>query len=74
MPRADIDGSPRRVIGPDHLAVIALSVGRTKILLRFHSLLDAKAITIERVERLAVRHRLKNQGLDFKRKFLEDGG
>lgn len=68
----DLDGSPLRVIGPAHLAVIALSVGRPKDLLRIHSLLDARAITAESLEKLALRHGLLKQWEKFKEKFFDE--
>jgi hypothetical protein len=69
----DLDGAPIRVIGAAHLAVIALSVGRPKDLLRIHSLLNAKAVTNEKVENLAERHGLLDQWRKFERKFLDEG-
>ena len=69
---ADFDGAPLRVVGPAHLAVIALSVGRPKDLLRIHSLLNSEACTAESIEKLAARHGLLDQWQRFKMKFLDD--
>ncbi len=55
---ADFEGVPFRVVRADHLAVIALSVGRAKDYARILGLLESGSVSREQVERLAVRTRV----------------
>ena len=63
---------PFRVVRPDHLAVIALSVGRLKDHNRVVALLDAGVVDREAIERLAARHGLSEKWVSFKRRFLDE--
>lgn len=75
MERADevsYEGVPFRVVRPDHLAVIALSVGRSKDHLRIVALLDAGVVDQEALERLAALHGLEDKWTSFKRRFLDE--
>jgi hypothetical protein len=55
---AAFEGETLRVVGADHLAVIALSVGRAKDHLRIRALMESGATTAARIARLARRHGL----------------
>ncbi len=52
---ADFEGEALRVVRADYLAVIALSVGRTKDFLRILALLESDSVTTEQISRLAAR-------------------
>lgn len=69
---ASYEGVPFRVVRPDHLAAIALSVGRMKDYSRVIALLDAGAVDREAMERLAAHHGLTEKWATFKRKFLDE--
>lgn len=66
------EGAPFRVVRPDHLAAIALSVGRLKDFNRIIALLDAGAADREALERLAARHGLTEKWAAFRRRFLDE--
>src|SRR3989304_9864217 len=55
---ADFEGVSLKVVGAEHLAVIALSVGRAKDFARILSLLEAGAVSRNGIARLAERHGL----------------
>ncbi len=67
-----IEAAPLRVVRAEHLAVIALSVGRAKDYARILSLLEAGAASREAIQGLARRHGLAQQWLAFQRRFLDD--
>lgn len=67
----EIDGIPVRVISAIHLAVIALSVGRTKDHLRILALIEAGGVHEEELQKLAVRHKLAAQWAVFKKRFID---
>lgn len=69
---ADFEGVALRVVRADHLAVIALSVGRAKDLTRILALLESGSVTGEAIGELAVRHDLADAWQRFERKFLND--
>lgn len=56
----------------DHLAVIALSVGRAKDCARILALLESDAVRREDIEALAARHGLTQEWQRFARRFLDD--
>lgn len=66
------EGPLFRVVRPDYLAVIALSVGRLKDFYRVLALLDAEAVDREAIERLAARHGLTEKWAAFKKRFLDE--
>lgn len=68
----DFEGIPLRVTRADHLAVIALSVGRVKDFARILALLESNAITREEIAALAQRHKLSEAYRRFERRFLDD--
>ena len=68
----DFEGVPFRVVRADHLAVIALSVGRAKDLARILALLESGSVSREAIESLAARHTLTEAWRRFEDKFLND--
>ena len=69
---ADFDGVPFRVVRADHLAVIALSVGRAKDFTRILALLESESVTREQIERLAARHGLSEAWRRFVTRLLDE--
>ena len=69
---ADFDGVPLRVVGADHLAVIALSVGRAKDWARILALLESGSVSRKAIAELAARHGLADAWLRFESRFLND--
>ena len=69
---ADFEGVAFRVVRANHLAVIALSVGRAKDYGRILGLLDSGSVSREQVARLAARHRLAEAWARFEVRFLND--
>ena len=72
--RADVvafEGVPFRVVRADHLAVIALSVGRPKDHTRILALLESGSIKREDVASLAQRHGLEHAWKRFEARFLD---
>jgi hypothetical protein len=68
----DFEGIPLRVVRADHLAVIALSVGRSKDLTRILALLESGAVTRAGVAALAARHGLADDWTRFEERFPDD--
>lgn len=68
---ADFEGVGLRVIRADHLAVIALSVGRAKDLTRILALLESGSVDREQVAALAERHGLRDAWRRFEARFLD---
>ncbi len=69
---ADFEGTPIRVVRADHLAVIALGVGRAKDHARILALLESGSVSREQVARLAARHGLAEAWARFEARFLND--
>jgi hypothetical protein len=69
---ADFEGVPFRVVRADHLAVIALSVGRAKDWTRILALLESGSVSRDEVARLAARHGLTGAWQRFEARFLND--
>lgn len=69
---ADFEGAPLRVVRADHLAVIALSVGRAKDRLRVLALLESGSVSRAEVADLAQRHGLAEAWKGFEARFLDD--
>jgi hypothetical protein len=69
---ADFEGVPFRVVRSDHLAVIALSVGRAKDFTRILALLESESVTREEIERLAARHGMAQAWRRFATRFLDE--
>ena len=69
---ADFEGVPLRVVRAEHLAVIALSVGRAKDLTRILALLESSSVNREGIGGLAVRHGLGEEWRRFENRFLNE--
>ncbi len=69
----DFEGVPLRAVRADHLAVIALSVGRSKDLTRILSLLESGAVSRAQIAELAARHGLADAWRRFAGRFSDDG-
>ncbi len=63
---------PLRVVGPDHLAVIALSTGRPKDFARVLALLESGAASPEGISGICARHGLLPKWEAFRRRFLDE--
>jgi hypothetical protein len=68
----DFEGVPFRVVRADHLAVIALSVGRSKDFARILALLESGSVSREEIARLAERHDLSEAWKRFEARFLNE--
>ena len=60
------------MVGANHLAVIALSVGRAKDLTRILALLESESVTREQIARLAARHGMAEAWKRFERRFFDE--
>jgi hypothetical protein len=69
---ADFEGVPFRVVRADHLAIIALSVGRAKDFTRILALLESGSVSRQSLNDLAVRHGLAGAWQRFESRFLSD--
>ena len=69
---ADFEGVPFRVVRPDHLAIIALSVGRAKDFARILALLESESVSRQDLSKLAAKHKLSEAWKQFERKFLNE--
>jgi hypothetical protein len=69
---ADFEGVAFRVVRADHLAVIALSVGRAKDFTRILALLESGSVSREAIKDLAARHNLAGAWQRFEDRFLND--
>jgi len=68
----DFEGVPLRVVRPDHLAAIALSVGRAKDFARILALIESEAVTREEIATLAQRHQLSEAWERFEKRFFDE--
>ncbi|MEO8502980.1 MAG: hypothetical protein ABI609_03695 [Acidobacteriota bacterium] len=68
---ADFEGAPLRVVRPAYLAVIALSVGRSKDFARVLALLESECVTADEIARLADRFGLSSAWQRFAARFLD---
>jgi hypothetical protein len=66
---SNLDEVPVRVVLPEHLVAIMLSVGRPKDLARVEMFLSQDAVKIDALEDLIQRHGLTEKWADYKRKF-----
>jgi hypothetical protein len=69
---ADFEGVAFRVVRADHLAVIALSVGRAKDFTRILALLESGSVSRDAIRILADRHGLGDAWARFEGRFLND--
>jgi hypothetical protein len=69
---ADFEGVACRVVQADHLAVIALSVGRAKDYARILALLESGSASRKSIASLAARHGLTDAWHRFESRFLNE--
>ena len=69
----DIDGEPVRVFTPEHLAAIALQVGRSKDKIRLAQFVEERALDRRKFNAILARHQLSTRWREFERKYLRDG-
>lgn len=69
---ADFEGEPLRVVRADHLAAIALSVGRAKDHARILALLESGSADRSRIAEIAMRHGLSDAWRRFESRFLNE--
>jgi hypothetical protein len=67
----DVGGNPVRVFSAEHLAAIALEVGRAKDKARVLQFLEEGALNLARFEDIIRRHALQARWETFQRQFLE---
>jgi len=67
-----IEGVPLRVVGADYLALLALSVGRSKDYTRILALLESGGVGRDRLAELAGRYGLGEAWQRFEGKFLNE--
>lgn len=66
----EVEGETVRVFTAEHLAAIALEVGRPKDKARLLQFLDAAVVDLERFESILEKHDLSERWLRFKQQFL----
>ena len=69
----DIDGIPVRVFSAEHLAAIALQVGRSKDKARLVQFIEEGALELHRFEQIVERHGLGESWQRFQQQFLAEG-
>lgn len=69
---ADFEGVPLRVVRADYLAVIALSVGRSKDLTRILALLESGSVERKQIGLLAARFGMTDAWKRFEEKFSDE--
>lgn len=69
---ADFEGAPLRVVRAEHLAAIALSVGRAKDFARILALLESGSVGREAIQAVAARHGLAEAWRRFQNRFLDE--
>lgn len=67
--KRDVDGVPVRVFTAEHLAIIALSLGRPKDKLRLIQFLEARALDESILSAILERHNLLDRWIRFKTQF-----
>src|SRR5207249_4252791 len=67
----DIQGTPARVFTAEHLAVLALQVGRPKDKARVLQFIDAGKLDNKRFQSIIERHQLRDQWREFQQQFLK---
>jgi hypothetical protein len=65
-----VDGMPARVFTAEHLAAIALQLGRPKDKARLLQFVESGAIDTDRFKAILARHGLDNRWQEFERTFL----
>lgn len=67
----DVEGTPARVFGAEHLAAMALETGRAKDKARLLQFIESGALDAERFEAVVARNGLTTAWEKFKREFLD---
>jgi hypothetical protein len=67
----DVDGTPARVFTAEHLAAIALQLGRAKDKTRVAQFVEEEALDLTRFESILARHRLIPKWQNLKKALLE---
>lgn len=68
----DVEGTPARVFTAEHLAAVALQVGRAKDKARLLQFIEAGALDATRFQSILARHGLVDTWRKFERQFLGD--
>ncbi|HET8942800.1 MAG TPA: hypothetical protein VFN13_12525 [Rudaea sp.] len=68
----DVDGVPARVFSAEHLAAIALQVGRAKDKARLLQFVESGVLDAARFQAILARHGLEAAWLRFQRQFIGD--
>ncbi len=64
----DLDGTPVRVVLPEHLVAIMLKVGRLKDIARVEMFLSQQAVDVEALKDVLARHGLSERFADYQRR------
>jgi len=70
----DVEGIPTRIMTAEHLAAIALQLGRAKDYARVIQLVEAGCLDRARLDAILERHGLASAWAQFQRRFLEGSG
>lgn len=68
----DVEGTPARVFTAEHLAAIALQVGRAKDKARLLQFIETGGLDTQRFQSIIKRHALVDHWRQFERQFLSD--
>jgi len=68
----EVEGVPTRVMTAEHLAAIALQLGRAKDQARILQFIESGTLDADKLEDILSRHRLLEKWERFRYKFLED--
>ena len=68
----DMDGTPVRVFTAEHLAAIALQVGRAKDKTRLAQFIEEGALDLPRFQEIIAKHGLTERWQQFERQFLAE--
>lgn len=68
----EVEGTPTRVFSPEHLAAIALQVGRGKDKARLLQFIESGLLDAARFQDILTRHHLAGAWQTFERQFLTD--
>jgi hypothetical protein len=68
----DYEGTPTRVMKPEHLLAIALRTGRTKDRYRIVQFMSERAVDSNKLNDVLSRHGLLSKWQDFEKRFLHD--
>ena len=68
----DVDGAPTRIFTAEHLAALALQLGRAKDKLRIVQMVEAKVLDMPRFEKTLDRHGLTAKWREFSKAILDN--